>query len=63
MIIDERDLRIDIYRPAVPNAPSSIRITHLPSGIYRARGNVGSEHRAKREMIEEIEDELIRGRK
>lgn len=63
-MIDEKDLRIDVYRPAQPGWSvgnvTHLRITHIPSGLVMSREvpRGQSNLQAKREMLEEMEEIL-----
>lgn len=63
-MLNESDLRIDSYRPAVVNLKGmtmgSLRITHMPSGkcVNRKEVRLKDERRAKEEMLKELEEKV-----
>jgi hypothetical protein len=67
MKLNMRDVRVDSFRPAVPNyssAPISMRLTHLPTGLSVEgktdpnKGKEGSHHYTEQRLIQELEDKV-----
>ena len=55
----EEDLRIEVFRPAVPNAVCSGRVTHIPTGITAASED-RSQIQAKSEAITELRHKVAK---
>lgn len=57
-LVSEQDIRIDIYRIAVPGAPCSLRMTHIPTGIVVTAEGGRSQLRNKADALEQLEAKL-----
>lgn len=38
--LDEKDLRFEVNRPAAPNQPVTVRVTHVPTGCSHAESHM-----------------------
>lgn len=56
-LIDETDLRIDVYRSGINTKPY-VRITHMPTGLVVGCGDERSELRARAVCLAELETKL-----
>lgn len=55
MEIDEKDLRIDTFRSAAPwVTDSSVRVTHIPTGLFATCSKHKSQHKNKLEAIKKL---------
>lgn len=56
-LIDERDIRIDIYR-SERTAPMTLRLTHIPTGIVVTVEGEKSQLQNKAKALDELEAKL-----
>ena len=55
MKIDLKDCRIDTYRQAIRGAPTTMRLTHIPTGVVAEATNA-SAYLARKECLKKLEE-------
>lgn len=59
MALDERDIRVDIWRAGINGGPINLRLTHVPTGtVVSSDGSDKSEHLAKKRLMLELERKI-----
>ena len=53
-MLDPKDLRIETYSAATPHAETTMRITHIPSGLY-IEGTKRSTFKLRQELLADLD--------